>query len=122
MLSIKLQEQGHRTGGPRQPPLHAPAGGDPARRLDRAAMRVPLERPEERLDDRHLIEQILAGSPQAERAFYDAHVDRVFRLAYRMTGDETLAQEYTQESFVRAFSSLRGFRGDARLLPLQRES
>jgi len=67
------------------------------------------------LDDRQLIEQILAGSPQAERTFYDAHVDRVFRLAYRMTGDETLAQEYTQESFVRAFSSLSGFRGDARL-------
>ena len=73
------------------------------------------ERPEERLDDRQLIEQILSGSPQAERAFYDAHVDRVFRLAYRMTGDEVQAQEYTQESFVRAFSSLKKFRCDARL-------
>jgi RNA polymerase sigma-70 factor (ECF subfamily) len=67
------------------------------------------------LDERQLIQQILAGSPPAERAFYDAHVDRVFRLAYRMCGDESLAQEYTQESFVRAFASLGDFRGEARL-------
>lgn len=67
------------------------------------------------MDERRLIEQILQGSPAAERAFYDAHVDRVYALAYRMTGDETMAQDCTQETFVRAFASLKNFRGDARL-------
>ena len=35
--------------------------------------------------------RVQAGDPAAERALYDAHVDRVYRLAYRMTGDEALA-------------------------------
>ncbi len=62
-----------------------------------------------------MIAKVLAGDPQAERRFYDAHVDRVYRLAYRMTGDGDLAAEYTQETFVRAFSRLDGFRGEAAL-------
>lgn len=66
-------------------------------------------------DERHLIARALEGDPQAERALYDAHVDRVYRLAYRLTGDDDLAQEYTQQTFIRAFDRLDGFRGDARL-------
>jgi RNA polymerase sigma-70 factor, ECF subfamily len=46
---------------------------------------------------------------------YDAHVDRVFRLAFRLTGDEDLAGELTQEAFIRAFDQLRRFRGDSAL-------
>jgi RNA polymerase sigma-70 factor (ECF subfamily) len=46
---------------------------------------------------------------------YDAHVDRIYRLAYRMTGDEELAQEFTQETFIRAFEKLKQFRGEAAL-------
>jgi RNA polymerase sigma-70 factor (ECF subfamily) len=57
----------------------------------------------------------LEGDPVAERELYDAHVDRVYRLAYRMTGDEDLAQECTQETFIRAFDRLKQFRGDAAL-------
>jgi RNA polymerase sigma-70 factor (ECF subfamily) len=67
------------------------------------------------VDERELIRRVLAGDPAAERELYDAHVDRVFRLAYRMTGDEDLAQEYTQDTFVRAFQRLVDFRGDAAL-------
>lgn len=55
------------------------------------------------------------GDDAAAREMYDAHVDRVFRLCYRMTGDEDLAREYTQESFIRAFQRLHQFRGDAAL-------
>ena len=46
---------------------------------------------------------------------YEAHVDRVFRLAYRMTGDADRAQDYTQETFIRAFERLAEFRGEAAL-------
>ncbi|UCC72189.1 MAG: RNA polymerase sigma factor [Gemmatimonadota bacterium] len=55
------------------------------------------------------------GDPAAERRLYDAHVDRIFRLAYRMTGDDDLAQEFTQETFIRAFDRLKQFRGDSAL-------
>jgi RNA polymerase sigma-70 factor (ECF subfamily) len=58
---------------------------------------------------------VLAGDPSAERAMYDAHVDRVFRLVYRMAGDLDRAQDYTQETFIRAFARLKEFRGEAAL-------
>jgi RNA polymerase sigma-70 factor, ECF subfamily len=65
--------------------------------------------------EQELIGRVLAGDPSAERAMYDAHVDRVFRLVYRMAGDLDRAQDYTQETFIRAFARLNEFRGDAAL-------
>lgn len=67
------------------------------------------------MNDRQLVERIRAGDRSAQRALYDEHVDRVFRLAVRMTGDEVLARDLTQDTFVRVFEKLDGFRGDAAL-------
>jgi RNA polymerase sigma-70 factor (ECF subfamily) len=67
------------------------------------------------VDDKELIGRVLAGDPRAERELYDAHVDRVFRLVYRMAGDMDRAQDYTQETFIRAFARLAEFRGEAAL-------
>ena len=68
-----------------------------------------------RLDERDLIARVRSGDGAAERALYDAHVDRVYRLAYRLAGDDDLAREFTQETFIRAFERLGTFRGDAAL-------
>jgi len=65
------------------------------------------------VDDRELIARVRAGDPAAERALYDAHVDRVYRLSYRMAGDDDLARDFTQETFIRAFDRLDTFRGEA---------
>ena len=65
------------------------------------------------MDDRQLIARVLAGEPDAERALYDAHVDRVYRLAYRFAGDPDLAQDFTQDTFIRAFDRLETFRGES---------
>jgi len=59
------------------------------------------------------VSRALAGDGQAERALYETHVDRVYGLALRMTRDEDLAREYTQEAFTRAFRRLDTFRGDS---------
>jgi RNA polymerase sigma-70 factor, ECF subfamily len=68
------------------------------------------------VSERELIDAVLAGDGRAERALYDAHVDRVFRLCYRLAnGDHDRAQDFTQETFVRAFDRLAEFRGDAAL-------
>lgn len=67
------------------------------------------------MDDKELIARVLEGDPSAERRLYDAHVDRVFRLVYRMAGDLDRAKDYTQETFIRAFSRLADFRGEAAL-------
>lgn len=62
-----------------------------------------------------LVQRVLDGDPAAERELYDAHVDRVYRMAYRMTGDPDQAIEYTQDTFVRVFDRLGEFRGEAAL-------
>ena len=67
------------------------------------------------MDERELIARVRAGDGTAERALYDAHVDRVYRLAYRLAGDDELAREFTQDTFVRAFARLSSFRGEAKL-------
>ena len=49
----------------------------------------------------------------AGRALYDTHAPRVYSLAYRLSGDPEKAREVTQDTFIRAFSRLSQFRGDA---------
>ena len=65
------------------------------------------------MDERELIEKAARGDAASFRALYDRHVDRVYRLAYRMAGHEDMARDITQEAFVRAHSRLGQFRGDA---------
>jgi len=60
-----------------------------------------------------LVERARAGDQVAFRALYDANVDRVFRLTYRMAGEEELARDFTQDAFLRAWQRLDQFRGDA---------
>jgi RNA polymerase sigma-70 factor (ECF subfamily) len=66
-----------------------------------------------RVSEPELIKQVLAGDRVAARELYDAHAPRVYRLAFRLTGDADLAREFTQDTFVRAFAQLPRFRGDA---------
>ncbi len=67
------------------------------------------------MTDTQLIQRILAGDAAAERLLYDQHVERVWRLAYRMTGDAALAEDAVQDTFIRAFDRLADFRGDGPL-------
>jgi RNA polymerase sigma-70 factor (ECF subfamily) len=68
-----------------------------------------------RVSEPELIARVVAGDRIAARELYDAHSPRVFRLAFRLTGDADLAREFTQDTFVRAFGQLSRFRGDSAL-------
>ena len=67
----------------------------------------------EREKSRVLVARAAAGDVHAARELYDQHADRVYRLAYRMCGDRDLAGDLTQDVFVRVFSHLGRFRGEA---------
>ena len=54
-----------------------------------------------------------AGDRRAFERVYQTHVDRVYALCARMLGDRILADEVTQDVFVRAWEKLPGFRGEA---------
>ncbi|MCC6316747.1 MAG: sigma-70 family RNA polymerase sigma factor [Gemmatimonadaceae bacterium] len=65
------------------------------------------------MNERELIARAAAGDPESQRALYDAHVERVYRLAFRLAGDDDLARDFVQDAFVRAFQRLSDFRGDS---------
>jgi len=51
-----------------------------------------------RVSEPELIARVLAGDRIAARELYDAHSPRVFRLAFRLTGDSDLAREFRGDS------------------------
>ena len=65
------------------------------------------------MDEQQLISRAVAGDPSAQRALYDRHVDRIYRLAFRLAGDDDLARDFTQETFIRAFQRLGDFRAES---------
>lgn len=65
------------------------------------------------MTDSDLVARARKGDQSAFRSLYDEHVDRVFRLCFRMVGDEESAREFTQDTFVRVWECLDQFRGEA---------
>lgn len=53
------------------------------------------------------------GDRAAFERVYRTHVDRVYSLCVRMLGDRVLADEVTQDVFVRVWQKLPGFRGES---------
>lgn len=74
---------------------------------------VPLTGSATARDERTLIAEAAKGDRTAARELYDAHVERVHRIAYRICGDADLAQDLTQDVFVQVFRRLGQFRGDS---------
>jgi RNA polymerase sigma-70 factor (ECF subfamily) len=70
----------------------------------------------------HLIEACRRGEREAFRALFETYKDKVYSIAFRFTGDESLAMDIAQDVFLKLFSSIGDFRGDAafsrRLIPI----
>lgn len=66
-----------------------------------------------REDDRQLLARAQEGDVSAFEALVDAHRDKVYGLALRMTRSEADAAEITQDTFLSAYQHLKDFRGDA---------
>lgn len=67
----------------------------------------------ETVSESQLVARAIEGDPAAQRELYDTHVDRVYRLAFRVAGDDDLARDFTQEAFIRAFDRLPTFRRES---------
>jgi RNA polymerase sigma factor (sigma-70 family) len=64
----------------------------------------------EYIGDKTYIEQVLAGNGNAYSHIVDRHKDKAFNLAYRICGNFEEAEEILQDSFLKAFRSLRSFK------------
>jgi RNA polymerase sigma-70 factor (ECF subfamily) len=70
-------------------------------------MRPSVEKPDD--SDAIAVERTLAGDREAFRVLVERHSANVFRLAYRMTGNQHDAEEVVQEAFLRAYQKLSQF-------------
>jgi RNA polymerase sigma-70 factor (ECF subfamily) len=60
-----------------------------------------------------LIARARSGDARAFEALYRDHVDRVYGLCLRMTGNVSEAEDCAQEAFIQAWNKLAKFRGDS---------
>lgn len=65
------------------------------------------------LPDEQLVERAHDGDADAFDELLRRHSARIYRLLVRTVGDSTLAEDATQETFVRAWRGLQRFRGEA---------
>ncbi len=63
--------------------------------------------------DSAAVEQARKGDQHAFRVLVERHSQSVFRLAFRMTGNEHDAEDLVQETFLRAYKQIHKFDGRA---------
>lgn len=63
--------------------------------------------------DRELVVRAQAGASEAFDELVGRHAGRMFQLAFGLLGNRQDAEEVVQDTFVRAYRNLAGFRGEA---------
>jgi RNA polymerase sigma-70 factor, ECF subfamily len=64
-------------------------------------------------DEQLLVSRAKSGDHGAFRELVERHMKQAYDIAYGFVRDHDAAEDVTQEAFVRAYESLKGFRGDA---------
>jgi len=64
----------------------------------------------EEIEDQILVDRILSGDSRAFEKLVEKYKKRIYYLAYRMTRDHDSADELAQESFVKAYQAMSGFK------------
>lgn len=67
------------------------------------------------LADEKLIELAVAGDSGAFRAIMQRNNRRIYRVARGILGDDAEAEDAVQDTYLKAFQNLSGFRGDSTL-------
>src|ERR1700755_1338154 len=60
-------------------------------------------------NDHSIVRAVLAGDKEAYGALVRAHSATVFRVAFRITGNEADAEEIVQEAFLRGYQRLESY-------------
>lgn len=64
--------------------------------------------------DRAAVAAVKSGDTEAFRGLVERHKSRVYGILLSLVGDDDLAEELAQETFVKAFAGISDFREDAR--------
>jgi RNA polymerase sigma-70 factor (ECF subfamily) len=80
--------------------------------IEGEVIEVPSDE-QKRSRERDLVRRAQAGEVAAFEELYRENVGRVFAVCLRIAADPALAEELTQEAFVRAWRKLGSFRGES---------
>lgn len=65
--------------------------------------------------DEDLVQQVQQGDVEAFSTIVERYQDRIYTVCLRQLGSRTVAEEVSQEVFLKAFRAMDRFRGDAKL-------
>jgi len=63
--------------------------------------------------DGAIVSAVRAGNVEAYRDLVERHKGRVYGVLMTLVGDATVAEELAQDAFVKAYTGLSGFQGEA---------
>ncbi len=69
----------------------------------------------QKMGDQNLVRGLKAGSASAFKELFDAYSSLVYNVALRMLQDRQDAEDVTQDVFLKAYKSLRHFRGESQV-------
>lgn len=67
------------------------------------------------LEYKELIEACVKGDRLAQRSLYDIFSKRMYVICLRYTKSQQEAEDVLQDSFIKVFKNIKGYRGDSRL-------
>ena len=65
-------------------------------------------------NDQHYIEKVLSGDANSFAILVDRYKDMVFSLSLKVVKSREEAEEVSQDTFIKAYRSLHGFKGDSK--------
>lgn len=65
--------------------------------------------------DQELVRRVADGDEQALRAIYTSYGRRLYAYALRLTGNQGVAEEVIQDTFLAVWNGARGYRGDSKV-------
>lgn len=66
------------------------------------------------MSEKERLRLVLSGDTSAFAYFVDRYQDMAFTIAYRVCGNELDAEDVVQESYVKAYRNLHGFRAESK--------
>jgi RNA polymerase sigma factor (sigma-70 family) len=66
------------------------------------------------LENKDLIEACVKGDRQAQQDLYDLFSKRMYMVCLRYTKSQQEAEDVLQDSFIKVFKNLKGYRGESR--------
>ncbi|HKD07940.1 MAG TPA: sigma-70 family RNA polymerase sigma factor [Bryobacteraceae bacterium] len=63
--------------------------------------------------DKQLVESCKCGEQAAFRELFERYKDKVYSIALRYSGDAGTAEDIAQDTFLKLFSAIEGFRGES---------